>query len=80
MVDNKTWLKHVAFLTLGLIIFYIVSYIVIYTTIMFPATSAAIIDAGQSPSAEIGASIGAIFPAPFVLWIIGVVLCKWIAF
>jgi hypothetical protein len=87
MVSNKIWLKHVALLTLGLLIFYAVSYIVIYTTIMSPATSAAIVAAsiktgnpGLTPGAEIASSVGAIFPAPFVLWVIGVILCKWIAF
>ena len=79
-MDNKTWFKHIAMLTLGLLIYYAVSYFVIYATIMNPSNSAAIIASGQTPGAEIGSSIGAIFPIPAILWIIGVVLCKWISF
>lgn len=80
IMDNRTWFKHVVVLTLGLLIFYVVSYVVIYETIMSPATKAAIIAAGESPSAEIGASVEALFPFPLILWGIGVLLSKWISF
>jgi hypothetical protein len=80
MINNATWLRHIAVLTLGLLIFYAVSYFIIYGTIMSPATSAAIIADGGSPSAEIASSVGALFPIPAILWLIGVLLCKWIAF
>jgi beta-lactamase regulating signal transducer with metallopeptidase domain len=79
-MDNKTWFKHVLILTLGLLIYYAVSYIIIYTTIMNPANSGAIVAAGQSPGAQIGSSIAALFPIPAILWVVGVVLCKWISF
>jgi hypothetical protein len=86
-MDNKTWFRHVAALTLGLVIFYAVSYIVIYASIMNPATVAAIRAAsiatnnpGLTPGAEISSAFGAMFPVPLVLWIVGVVLSKWVSF
>jgi hypothetical protein len=80
MIDNRTWFRHIIALSLGLLIFYATSYVIIYLTIMSPATSAAIIGDGGSPSAEIASSIGALFPIPAFLWIIGIVLSKWVAF
>lgn len=76
----NAWLRHVVVMTVALLLYYIVTYVVIYATIMSPATSAAIIADGVSPSAEIASSIGALFPIPAILWLLGVVLSRWIAF
>ena len=80
MIDNRTWFRHIIALTLGLLIFYVVSFVIIDATIMSPSISSAIIADGGSPSAEISSSIGALFVIPAVLWVIGVLLSKWIAF
>ena len=76
----KVWLRHIIILTLGLLIYYGVTFIIVYATIMSPGISAAIIAAGGSPVGQVGTSIGALFPAPAILWAIAVVLSKWISF
>jgi hypothetical protein len=79
-MDNKTWFRHVLILTVGLLIYYAVAYVSIYTTIMTPSNSGAIIAAGQTTGAVMGEAIQALFPIPAILWVVGVVLCKWISF
>jgi hypothetical protein len=76
----RVWLRHIFTLTLGLLIYYAVTSIIVYVTIMSPGISAAIIADGGSPIGQVGTSIGALFPIPAVLWLIGVVLSKWISF
>ncbi len=76
----NAWLKHVLIMTAALLLYYVITFVVIYATIMSPATSAEIIKDGGSPSAEIASSIEALFPVPAILWLLGVVLSRWIAF
>lgn len=76
----NAWLKHVLIMTASLLLYYVITFVVIYTTIMTDPTKSAIIADGGSPSAEIASSIGALFPIPAILWLLGVVLSRWIAF
>jgi hypothetical protein len=76
---NK-WLRHILVLTAALLIYYAVTFIIVYATIMSPGISAGIIAAGGSPIGQVDTSIAALFPAPFVLWIVGVILSKWVSF
>lgn len=76
----KVWLRHILTLTLGLLIYYAVTFLIVYITIMSPGISDAIIAAGGSPIGQVSTSIAALFPTPAVLWLIGVILSKWIPF
>jgi hypothetical protein len=76
----NAWLRHVFIMTAALLLYYVVTFVVIYATIMGPTTSSAIIADGGSPSAEIASSIESLFPIPAILWLLGVVLSRWIAF
>lgn len=76
----RVWFRHILVLTMGLLFFYAVSFAIIYVTIMSPSVSSAIIANGGSPIAEFSASVATLYPIPAVLWFIGVILSKWIAF
>jgi hypothetical protein len=79
MVMNA-WLRHVFVLTMGLLIYYAVTFVVVYATIMSPDISSAIIADGGSPIGQVSTSIASLFPIPAILWLIGVILSKWIPF
>jgi hypothetical protein len=76
----RVWLRHILILTMGLLIYYAVTFVIVFVTIMSPSISASIIANGGSPIGQVSTSIAALFPAPAILWGVGVVLSKWIAF
>ncbi|WXG44616.1 MAG: hypothetical protein WED04_11380 [Promethearchaeati archaeon SRVP18_Atabeyarchaeia-1] len=76
----NVWLKHVVVLTLGLLVYYAVTYLVVYISITTPSVAAAIISAGESPIGQVNTTIASLFPVPFVLWAIGVLMSKWVPF
>jgi hypothetical protein len=74
------WVKHIITFLLALGLYYAVAYLAVVSTINAPTVSAAIIAAGSTPAEETGAMFQALFPVPFFLVIIGIVLSKWIQF
>jgi hypothetical protein len=76
----RPFFRHVLILTMALLIYYAVTFIIVYTTIMSQSVKSAIISDGGNPANQVGASISALFPFPAILWLIGVILGKWIAF
>ncbi|WXG47047.1 MAG: hypothetical protein WED05_10375 [Candidatus Atabeyarchaeum deiterrae] len=76
----RPWFRHIILLTATLLVYYAVTFVVIYLTVTTPSVAASLIANGQSLEATMGQLIMALFPIPFFLWLIGVVLSKWIAF
>nr|MDO8098820.1 hypothetical protein [Candidatus Njordarchaeota archaeon] len=74
------WVKHIFTLLIALGLYYAVTYLVIVGTINSPSVSEAIITAGSTPAEQIATSFQALFPVPFLLVIVGIVLSKWIQF
>lgn len=76
----KALLRNIMILTLALLFYYAVAYLTISITINSAPIATKIIANGGDPRAQVAASVQALFPIPFVLWIMGVALCKWVVF